>query len=244
MLRACSWLCIAGAVIQGCGESQEDKASRAELSATVRQINAAVMDLHDNQRTESEMTLLKLRDFYAGYTDQLRTVRSQLAGRAVTDRFRPASDMLDSVLAYGVRYLNVRQSLMLGIFGVSNAVSEYRRCQNQAYDYVRRSSSNEYLRTAAFESLDKAISAHAAIAGQCEPMIQALQEYRFGMAALSSVADSLNRCALRLGFVDTLTIGAAVMDTTQLPYSIAVGMAGLDLDEEHAAFKKAFYAAL
>lgn len=138
-----AWLILVSLLMLSC-ETKEDKLCRDQLSSTIRKFNAIYQGFADNKYAEKSLNLLRIRDYYSNYTNQLIELRKELARQKITKRFIYFNKLINQIISYGIDYFNDRQELMLQLYELNSAFSSFKSYSDQYREYVRKSITSTY----------------------------------------------------------------------------------------------------
>ena len=212
-------------MVQSCGESKEDVSSRAQLSAVLRQINAVYRDYQDNKTAQEQLNLLKVRDYFSGYTKEFRDLRERLAGCTVTKQFDPIRSLSDSVIGASVQFINMQQAKLLCLFDISGNLSMYK----EYVDNVRQYENEDYGYRLVREYKIKADEQNIKFITNKLNFSAYLLVEDSVCHRLTFYADTLNRVARHLHFTDTLAFKPVVLDTNDFVRSTWRNVKDVDL---------------
>lgn len=202
-------------LVFACGESERDISSRLEISGSIRQLNTTFSDLKENQNTEESLNLLKTRDYYSDYLKQFRKIRSELAGKPITEKFTNLIIQIDSILVKSTLYIGVRQKNMLNLFEINSNFNRYLDYMKDAEEYKTKSYGSDYYT----EYLSKALEEAGEFSLNKIQLELSIINQNAIIKDLINDADSLNYCLKKLKFTDTLKYNKVLLDTTDVIHS-------------------------
>lgn len=189
--------------IFGCGETEFETNTRQEYSSIIRRIDTNYQNLIDNKEQEENLSMMKARDFYSAYTDKFSEIRDDLAGAPNAEKFKTIHQSLDSVITTSNKYVNNRQSILMGTFKTTNAFSQYRTDLEQFVDYMvdfDRYSSVSVLESRKSDVLKDSIEFYTEF-NQLEQTIKEKDEI---VDRLIKQSNNLNKIATQFDFRDSL----------------------------------------
>lgn len=204
-------------ILSSCGESEQGRMSRAEISATVRQTNTVFQDLIANQKTEESLNLLRVRDYYSEYNKQFREIRNDLAGKPIIEKYSEVSHGIDSLLLQCTIFMNSRQENMLSMFDLSNALSSYNENMETAIKYKYEPYGGNLFSEYMQKALEKALEFQLS---QLKFMALSIQ-YNSYLTQIEHRSAYVNNMLIRHSFSDTLNFHTSIADTNEFFNSTA-----------------------
>lgn len=190
--------------LAGCGESEEDKASREELTRYVRRVNLFYKTLDDARENERTLSRGGYGDYFDEYTTTINRLREDLYAGSTTDRFDPVRVRLDSIITLTNQFNAKRKSLMGDLFTKASASDTYDRRMAAADNY----STARYALEALEEARDALNEEYAALSRASDEFYD-IRDVRRDLLRLS---DTTNVILRELDFQDTLSYAPIVLD--------------------------------
>jgi hypothetical protein len=202
-----------------CGESEQDKQARVEISSIIRQLNANNQNLSTSKKREESLNLLSMRGFYQDFIKGYENVRLEKSKIPITDKFLTMSKKLDTIIDLSIAKISARQDILLKVSAIGSEGNSLTRNVENYYEYRRgaitshSNYSGDYYRDRATKTKMEIMQNKSSLTIEIAKFRSIKRQYDSINEELINTSEGLNKVALNRDFTDSINLNIIAQDT-------------------------------